>query len=75
MAMTASDLANLPPVISISVAAQVLDVSKATAYEYAREGSLRTLQFNNRRVVPTAWLMRLLEIDAPAVVEACTGSE
>lgn len=63
--MSAFDPATLPPVMSIAAAGDLLGVSRATAYEYARVGDIQTISFNGRLTVPTAGLLEKLGIAYP----------
>ncbi|MDP0399220.1 MULTISPECIES: helix-turn-helix transcriptional regulator [Tsukamurella] len=50
-----------PPTVSVPRAGQYIGVSKAYAYQMAREGRLPTIRLGERRVrVPVVGLLRLL---------------
>lgn len=56
------ELRSGPPTISIEQAAPYLGVSRAYAYQLAREGHLPTIKLGARRVrVPALALLKLLE--------------
>jgi excisionase family DNA binding protein len=62
---TLDDLRNGPPTISVTESAPYLGVSRAYAYQMAKEGRLPTIKLGNRRVrVKTAALLRMLTDDA-----------
>lgn len=63
-----ADAMKLPPTLSVAKAAEVLGCSRATAYEYARTGELRTFSLGGQKLVPTAWLLRKLDL-LPEVAE------
>jgi predicted DNA-binding transcriptional regulator AlpA len=46
--------------------AEILELSRSSVYERAKEGSIQTIPFGRLRKVPTAWLRRMLELDDPA---------
>jgi excisionase family DNA binding protein len=55
------------PTVDVPVAAQVLGISRATAYEAVRRGEIPAIRLGKRRVVvPTAALLRLLGHEPPA---------
>ena len=55
-------LDGLPPLISVSLAAEILGLKRATAYRYAKVGGLSVRHFPGRRVyVVTAQLRKLIE--------------
>ena len=55
-------LDGLPPLISVSLAAEILGLKRATAYRYAKVGGLPVRHFPGRRVyVVTAQLRKLIE--------------
>lgn len=55
------ELRSGPPTISIEEAAQYLGVSRAYAYQMAREGRLPTIKLGERRVrVPALTLLKML---------------
>lgn len=50
----------LPPVISIETAGQLIGASRSSSYEAARRGELPLLTWGHRRLVVTSlWLERL----------------
>ena len=51
------------PLLTITQAALVLGVSRATAYRAAQAGELPTITLSNRKYVPTAALRRHLHLD------------
>ena len=52
--------------LSISAAARLLGISRASAYECARRGEIPVLKLGRRLVVPRAALERLLTGEAEA---------
>lgn len=46
---------------TIAETAQLLGISKTSAYLWARQGKLPTLKIGGRRIVPRAALNRMLE--------------
>ncbi|WP_326544680.1 helix-turn-helix domain-containing protein [Mycobacterium sp. 2-64] len=59
--LTLADLQSGPPTVSVERAGQYLGVSRAFAYQMAREGLLPTIKLGARRVrVPAAALLRML---------------
>ena len=57
------------PSITVEEAAEVLGISRATAYEAVRKGAIPAIRIGRRLVVPTESLLRLLGF-APTVVGA-----
>ncbi len=55
------DFDELPKLISVATAAQVLGVSRASAYRYAAGGELPTVHLGGRLYVVTARLKALLD--------------
>jgi excisionase family DNA binding protein len=49
------------PTISVERAGRLLGVSRGSAYEAVRRGEIPSIRIENRIVVPTAALVRLLE--------------
>jgi len=59
--LTLDDLRDGPPTVSVELAARYLGVSRAYAYQMAREGRLPVINLGPRRVrVSSAGLLRLL---------------
>mgnify|MGYP002716910771 FL=1 len=58
-------MAPLPPTISVSAVAELLGISKSSAYEAARTNNLPTkvLKIGGRYVVPTKPLLEVLGLD------------
>lgn len=50
------------PTISVPRAGRIVGIGRAAAYQAAQDGTLPTLKFGHRIVVPTAQLLRLLGI-------------
>lgn len=59
--MTNPSTANLPPLISVPRAAEILGLSRASAYRYAASGELPVKRFGARVYVITAKIRPLLE--------------
>jgi excisionase family DNA binding protein len=78
--VTVADLGDLPPVLSIEEAAELLRLGRSAAYAAAARGERPTLRVGRRRLVPTARLLELLGLrvagdgsepgDYPAPVES-----
>ena len=51
---------------SIVEAGKALGLGKAAAYQAADRGEIRTLKFGERRVVPLAWLEKMLDGEVAA---------
>lgn len=61
------DVATLPPLIPVPRAAEILGLSRASAYRYAAAGELPVQRFGGRVYVVTAKIRHLLEpVDGPA---------
>lgn len=54
------------PTLSVEAAGHFLGLSRGTAYEAVRAGTIPCLRFGKRIVVPTAAIRRLLELDVAA---------
>ena len=52
--------------VTVEEAAQMLGISRSSAYECVRRGELRAVRLGRRLVVPRAGLEALLGIDEPA---------
>lgn len=59
-------LEQLPPTISVERAAEILGVSRSSAYRAAKRGEIPTFKIGRRLLVPTAKLVVLLRPDSPA---------
>ncbi|BCJ37588.1 hypothetical protein Athai_50910 [Actinocatenispora thailandica] len=60
--MTMTSLSDLPALISIPLAGEILGLTRATAYRYAASGDLPVKRFGGRRVyVITARLRAIVE--------------
>ena len=55
-----------PAAVSVTKAAQILGISRTTAYEAVRDGSLPAIRIRRRILVPTSWLDDKLGGHAPA---------
>lgn len=51
------------PTLTVSEAAQVLGVSRSALYKLVLSGDVPSLKIGARRLVPTAGLRRLVQID------------
>ena len=67
--MSPRPLDELPDVLSVSEAAQVLRIGRNTAYECIRQGSIPSVRLGRRILVPRAALERLLAGDAQQDVD------
>jgi predicted DNA-binding transcriptional regulator AlpA len=56
--------ATLPALLSVSKAAEILGISRASAYRYAASGDLPTRRLGGRVYVVTARLMDIVEGEA-----------
>ncbi len=65
--MTREELLELPAVVDMTTAAEVLGVGRSCAYELVRTGDWPTpvLRFGRLIRVPTAPLLELLGVDSP----------
>ena len=50
-----------PPTMTVTEAAALLGIGRSTAYEAVREGSIPSLRFRRRIVVPRAAIERMLD--------------
>jgi excisionase family DNA binding protein len=50
----------VPATMSVTEAARVLGISRTTAYEAVRDGSLRSIRVRRRIVIPRAWVIDIL---------------
>lgn len=55
-------LEELPPTITVERAAEVLGISRSSAYRAATNGQLPTIKVGRRLLVPSARLMQLLGV-------------
>ena len=58
-----------PATVSVTEAAHILGISRTTAYEAVRDGSMRSIRIRRRIVVPRSWLDEVLEIRDPRNVD------
>lgn len=56
------NLHDLPPTLTVEKAAELLGISRRSAYRAANSGELPTLRLGRRLVVPTARLLALLGV-------------
>jgi excisionase family DNA binding protein len=61
--MTIDEARQLPTVITVEQAGELLRLGRSAAYEAARRGELPTMRFGRRLLVPTGKLLALLGID------------
>jgi excisionase family DNA binding protein len=59
-----SPASDLPPLLSVEQACQLLGVSRSVGYRAAASGDLPTLRWGRRVYVPTARLLELLGLPA-----------
>ena len=52
------------PVMTVDEAAEVLGVSRASAYEGVKTGEIPSIRIGRRIVVPTAAVRRMLRLDS-----------
>jgi excisionase family DNA binding protein len=50
----------LAATMSVTDAARLLGISRTTAYEAVRDGSLRSIRLRRRIVIPRAWVIDVL---------------
>lgn len=64
------DLQNLPATLTVEQAAEVLGISRRSAYRAVERGDLPTLRLGRRLLVPTARLLAILGVEqqAPAAM-------
>lgn len=65
-ASTPSTPADLPPLLPVPRAAEILGISRASAYRYAAAGDLPTHRLGGRVYIVTARLMDIIEGRAQA---------
>lgn len=56
------DLDSLPPTLTVDQAAEVLGISRSSAYRAASASEIPTLRIGRRILVPTAKLRALLQV-------------
>lgn len=62
------NMEELPPVLTVKRAGELLGLGRGSAYRAAARGELPTLRFGRRLVVPTAKLLGLLGFDLRGTV-------
>lgn len=67
------ELESLPPTITVEQAADILGVSRSSAYRAAKNDEIPTFKIGRRLLVPTARLMAMLAID-PATHRAADAA-
>lgn len=55
--------ADLPPTLTVEEAAEILKISRQSAYAGVRKGEIPSIRVGRRFIIPTAQLMRLLGVD------------
>ncbi len=58
------ELDNLPPTISVEQAADILGVSRSSAYRAVKNDEIPTFKIGRRLLVPTARLMAMLSVES-----------
>lgn len=53
----------LPPTLTVEQAAEMLGVSRQSAYAAVRKGEIPSISVGRRKVIPTAAFMRLLGVE------------
>lgn len=64
--VTAADLSNLPPTLTLRQAAGLLGISHGSIYAAHRRGEIPSLRIGNRIIVPTVKLLALLGVEPTA---------
>lgn len=54
------------PTTTVPLAGKALGLSRNGSYEAAARGEIHTLTFGRKKMVPTAWLRKQLQIDEAA---------
>lgn len=62
------NLEELPPVLTVERAGELLGLARSSAYRAAARGELPTVRFGRRLVVPTAKLLALLGLEPAGIV-------
>jgi hypothetical protein len=70
--VTIDEARQLPVVLTVEHAGQLLGMGRSASYEAARRGELPTLQFGRRLMVPTGRLLELLGLDPAHLAAAGT---
>ena len=52
------------PTTTVPLAGKALGLSRNASYEAAKRGEIKVLNFGRRKVVPTAWLKKILQLDS-----------
>lgn len=55
----------LPPTLTVEQAAEMLGVSRQSAYAAVRNGEIPSISVGRRKVVPTAAFLKLLGVEEP----------
>lgn len=61
--------ASVQPVMSVSEAAEVLHISRGSAYQAVQAGEIPSIRLGRRLVIPTAALARMLDLGEPDLPE------
>lgn len=72
-----TELQELPPTITVERAAEILGISRRSAYRAVATGGLPSLKLGRRLVVPTPRLLEMLGVGVAATAEPphATGIE
>lgn len=58
----------LPPTLSVEAAAEILGISRPTAYQAVKTGDIPAIKVGRRLLVPTALLLKMLGVEEEQVV-------
>lgn len=59
---------DLPPTLTVDQAAEMLGVSRQSAYTAVRKGEIPSISVGRRKVIPTASFLRLLGVQEDLAV-------
>lgn len=63
----------LPPTLTVAQAAEMLGVSRDSAYTAVRKGEIPSISVGRRKVIPTAAFLKLLGLEETIQPKALVG--
>lgn len=65
----------LPATLTVEAAGKIMGISRASAYQAVRDGTIPSIRLGRRVVVPTARLLKMLGLDPESAAVTLAGSQ